>query len=128
MNARAESDDVELRRVVIDAAREFNAGHYFEAHEVLEDGLDVVPDGLWDLFVGLIQIAVGYHKITQELWSGAERMLGLGLAKVAPFPSDAGGVNLETFRRRAGEDLERVRNNRFDAGEFHRHPPRLQPV
>src|SRR5690349_6622565 len=50
-----------LRAVVVAAARDFNTGRYFEAHEVLEDGLEVVPEALWELFVGLIQIAVGYH-------------------------------------------------------------------
>lgn len=116
-----------LRAVVINAAREFNAGRYFEAHEVLEEGLDAVPDTQWELFIGLIQIAVGYHKTTQQLWSGARRMLALGLDKVAPFPAAAAGVNLETLRQRVRDDLAELRSGTFDEGKFARHPPRLQP-
>ena len=55
-------------------ARAFNSGQYFEAHEILEAGLDDAPDDRWLLCLGLIQISVGYHKITQQLWRGAARM------------------------------------------------------
>ncbi len=59
------NDSQGLRAVIIAAARQFNAGRYFEAHEILEDGLETVPDELWNLLLGLIQIAVGYHKLMQ---------------------------------------------------------------
>ena len=117
-----------LQRLLIDAAREFNAGRYFEAHEVLEEALEEVPEYLWDLFVGLIQVAVGYHKATQQLWSGAEHMLQRGLEKVESFPPEAAGFNLEALRQRMRTDIERLRSGRFDVGAFRRHPPRLQPL
>ena len=117
-----------LHTLCINAAREFNAGRYFEAHEVLEEGLDVVPDDLWKLFVGLIQIAVGYHKLTQQRWSGARHMLEIGLQKVEPFPAAAAGLNLEARRQRARADVEQLRHGRFDVQSFTRHPPRLQPL
>jgi len=117
-----------LRRRLIDAAREFNAGRYFEAHEALEEALDDVPGELWELFVGLIQIAVGYHKITQGLASGATRMLELGLEKVEPFPGDAAGLDLARLRERARRDLERLRAHRLDAADLGRRPPRMRPL
>ncbi len=117
-----------LRLVVIDAAREFNAARYFEAHEVLEDALEAVPDHLWNLFIGLIQIAVGYHKVTQHLWSGARHMLEIGLQKIEPFGSEAAGLNLEALRQRARADVERLRSGACDIQAFTRHPPRLQPA
>jgi len=117
-----------LRAVIIAAARQFNTGRYFEAHEVLEDGLDTVPDPLWDLFLGLIQIAVGYHKLTQQLCSGAAHMFEIGLQKVERFPAEAGGVNLEGLRQRVRGDLAALRAGRFDAAAFVRRPPRLQPL
>lgn len=116
------------RSLLIEAARAFNAGHYFEAHEVLEDGLEGVPNELWELFIGLIQIAVGYHKVTQQLWGGAARMLQMGLDKLAAYPAAAGGVNLATLRTRVQADIDRLRNNRFDPQAFARQPPRLQPL
>lgn len=112
----------------VDGAREFNAGRYFEAHEALEDALDDVPEELWSLFVGLIQIAVGYHKLTQGLTSGAIRMLGLGLDKLASFADDAGGLDVSALRDRAHADLERLRAGRLDPTELGRDPPRMRPA
>jgi predicted metal-dependent hydrolase len=116
-----------LRRTLLAAASHFNAGRYFEAHEAIEEGLDDVPDELWELFIGLIQVAVGYHKVKQELWSGAERMLALGLAKLEPFAANAGDLNLDPLRARVRDDLARLREGNFDGDAFRRAPPRLQP-
>ena len=117
-----------LPRLIIAAAREFNSGRYFEAHEVLEEGLEAVPDAMWELVVGLIQIAVGYHKVSQQLWSGAARMLERGLAKIEPFPATAAGVNLEGVRSRVRADIQHLRSGSFDVPAFRRRPPRLQPL
>ncbi len=117
-----------LQRVILDAAREFNAGRYFEAHEALEESLDDVPDDWWPLFLGLIQIAVGYHKLASG-FDGAPRMLEIGLAKVAPFAGDALGVGLDALRVRAQRDLESLRAGAADpALDVHRDPPRLLPA
>jgi predicted metal-dependent hydrolase len=120
--------ETRLRSLLLAAAREFNSGRYFEAHEAIEEGLDDVPDELWELCIGLIQIAVGYHKTTQGLWSGAAKMLGLGLQKVEPFAADAGGIHLEALRRRVREDIARLAAGRYDAKAAARNPPRLQPL
>lgn len=115
------------RTALIAAAREFNHGRYFEAHEQLEEALDDVPDDQWNLFLGLIQMSVGYHKVTQQLWSGAARMLRIGLEKVDDLPDDFGGVNLAPFRDRARADRDALDERKFDEAEFRRNPPRLQP-
>lgn len=115
-------------RLLVDAAREFNAGRYFEAHEVIEDGLEDVPDELWNLFLGLIQIAVGYHKVTQRRWDGARRMLELGLDKVAAFPPQVSGLNLELLRASVRTHLGWLRQGSFDEEDFACRPPRLQPL
>jgi predicted metal-dependent hydrolase len=115
-----------LRQLMICAAREFNAGRYFEAHEVLEDGLDAVPDELWDLVLGLIQVAVGYHKITRGLWNGAAQMLSRALDKVERFPPEAAGIDLDALRQRIRADIEQLRRGTFDAQKLQRQPPRLK--
>jgi predicted metal-dependent hydrolase len=98
-----------LRAALIAAAREFNAGRYFEAHEALEESLDDVPEELWALFLGLIQISVGYHKLSQGLTNGAARMLGIGLEKVGPYPADTAGIDLRALCARARHDLDALR-------------------
>lgn len=116
------------REALIAAAREFNRGRFFEAHEELEEALDDVPDEQWNLFLGLIQIAVGYHKVTQRLWTGAARMLRIGLEKVEDLPATFGGVNLGPLRERVRADRDALDERRFDEEAFGRDPPRLQPL
>lgn len=124
------SDDTErLRRLVLAAARELNAGRYFEAHEELEERLDDVPDAWWPLFLGLIQVAVGYHKLASGN-DGAARMLGLGLEKLASVADDALGIDVGALRRRATLDRERLEGRDVDEAlaALASDPPRLLPV
>jgi predicted metal-dependent hydrolase len=88
------------------AVKDFNSGRYFEAHEHLEEALDTVEGNadVWELFVGLIQIAVGYHKYASG-YLGGEKMLGLGLEKMSPLPDVCAGIRLEELRQRVREDL-----------------------
>ena len=91
-----------------DGVRRFAAGDYYEAHEAFEDCLDAVEsDERWDLLVALIQVAVGYHKLASG-HPGADRMLGLGLEKLAVFPDVAWGVDVGALRRRVAVDRERA--------------------
>jgi hypothetical protein len=108
------------------AIKDFNSGCYFEAHEHLEEALDDVesdPDA-WELFVGLIQIAVGYHKCASG-YPGGEKMLGLGLEKVASLPQVCTGVRLEELRQRVQEDL--AESNTVQE-RLQREPPRITLV
>ena len=92
----------------LEGVRRFNAGEFFEAHEAFEDCLDAVDsDERWDLLVALIQVAVGYHKLASG-HPGADRMLGLGLEKLAAFPDVAWGVDVGALRRRVAVDRDRV--------------------
>jgi predicted metal-dependent hydrolase len=103
--------------------KEFNSGHYFAAHEHLEEALDEVEGNAdtWELYVGLIQIAVGYHKYVSG-YPGGEKMLGLGLEKVSVLPGVCAGVRLEELRKRVREDL----TNRDETRErLQREPPRI---
>ncbi len=89
----------------LDGVRRFNGGDYFEAHEEFEELLDACEDdGRWDLLVALIQVAVGYHKCASG-HPGGTRMLGMGLAKLAPFEAEAFGVQVEALRTRVAADI-----------------------
>src|SRR5262249_10108847 len=88
-----------------DGIRLFNGGRYFEAHEAFEESLDELgDDARSELAVGLVQVAVGYHKWTSG-HPGAARMLGLGAEKLAAFPPDAWGIDVEALRRRLATDI-----------------------
>jgi hypothetical protein len=125
----AGADDERLRRHVLAAARELNAGRFFEAHEELEERLDEVPDAWWPLFLGLIQVAVGYHKLASGN-EGAARMLGLGLDKLAAVADDALGIDVGALKRRAAQDRERLERRDVEGARagVASDPPRLLPV
>lgn len=94
----------QLPASALEGVRRFNAGEFFAAHEAFEDCLDEVEeDDRWTLLLGLIQVAVGYHKHAAG-HPGAERMLGLGAAKLAPLPAVAWGLRIEALRRRVAAD------------------------
>jgi predicted metal-dependent hydrolase len=115
-----------FRQTLIAAAREFNSGRYFEAHEVLEDGLDEVPAPFWDLALGLIQIAVGYHKASQGLRAGAAAMLGRGLDKTKALPDDAAGLNLAALRQRVAADIAALGGGASGPELLRTAPPRIR--
>lgn len=105
------------------AIKDFNSGRYFEAHEHLEEALDEVEDAenTWQLFIGLIRIAVGYHKYASG-YPGGQKMLELGLETLSPLPDGCAGVELEALRKRVRHDLTRLDTGPERLG---RKPPRI---
>jgi len=105
------------------AIKDFNSGRYFEAHEHWEEALEEVEGeaNTWELFVGLIRIAVGYHKYASG-YPGGEKMLSLGLEKTSPLPDVCAGVRLEALRQRVREDLTKSENVQE---RLRREPPRI---
>jgi predicted metal-dependent hydrolase len=94
-----------LPRAFLDGVRRFNAGQFFEAHEAFEELLAAVEaDARWELLVALVQVAVGYHKCASH-HAGGQVMLEKGLAKLAPFADDAGGVAIGALRARVETDV-----------------------
>ena len=109
----------------LEGVRHFNSGRFFEAHEAFEELLDAVEsDERWDLLLGLVQVAVGYHKGASG-HLGATRMLGLGAEKLAAFPPVAWGVDVESLRRRVAEDLAAAKGGAL-AARLAAAPPRIR--
>ena len=96
-----------LHRAVAEAALCFNAGLFFETHEVLEHHWLHLDDGTTRRFVqGLIQISVGFHHAMRGSHQGAVNQLGKGLAKLGNAPEGALGLDCDRFAR----EVEVVRN------------------
>ncbi len=71
------------RRALAEGCRHFDAGRYFEAHEVWEDAWRVEEGDLRLLLQGLIQVAAGFHKgLVQGRPAGMVRLLSAGLARL----------------------------------------------
>jgi len=109
------------------ALREYNAGRFFECHEALEELLDDTSEEDWSFILGLIQIAVGYHKLTSR-HAGGEKLLAMGLEKLAAYPADHGGLDLGVLRRGVEADLARAALSRQAGHAAAPEPPRLLPV
>jgi uncharacterized protein len=60
----------------------FNAGSFFEAHELWEDAWREARGEAKILLQGLIQIAAGYHKAGQAKPGACARLLEAGLGKL----------------------------------------------
>ena len=116
-----------LPRAFLDGVRRFNAGQFFEAHEAFEELLDAVEtDERWELLLGLIQVAVGYHKCASG-HAGGPVMLKKGLGKLAPFPDDASGVDLGALRGRVQADVAALAAG-TPAAQLLASPPRIALV
>ena len=77
-----------------EAASLFNAGRYFEAHEVLER-LWLAAEGLdRDLYQGVLQVAVGLHHEARGNRKGAASMLAKGVSRLAPLAPSRLGVDV----------------------------------
>ena len=61
---------------------EFNAGNYFEAHEVWEDLWLELIGAEKSLVQGLIQIAAGYYKFTQGNRSATRKLFEKALVRI----------------------------------------------
>jgi hypothetical protein len=76
----------------------FNAGLFFEAHEILEGYWRVLPGGGIKLFVqGVIQISAGLHHAGEGRFVGAVNLLGRGLEKTAGWSGTVLGLDCGAF-------------------------------
>ncbi len=91
------------------AAVLFNAGLFFEAHELLERAWRDAADDLKSLLQGLIQVAVGLQHQADGNVRGALRLLAAGNEKLRRFRPAARGVALESFCADVERIVERLR-------------------
>lgn len=73
---------------------EFNAGHYYEAHETLEALWMTEPGDERLLYQGILQVGVGLYHLRRQNYRGAVNVLGYGLDKLARLPSPCLGVDV----------------------------------
>jgi len=83
-------------------ARLFDAGEFFEAHEVWEGRWRAVTDKAErDFLQGLIQVAAAFHKLlVMKSAESASRLLAKGLVKLDACPTQVDGVDIAAFRER----------------------------
>ncbi|MDH3283782.1 MAG: DUF309 domain-containing protein [Acidobacteriota bacterium] len=77
----------------------FNAGEYFEAHEVMEDVWKQETGTIRTLWQGLIQAAVACHHIRAGNSAGARKMIAAATDKLESSSEGATGLDLEALVR-----------------------------
>jgi len=81
--------------LLLEGVRLFNAGRWFEAHEVLERAWLDEPTPLRRLYQGILQVGVGLHHARRGNLPGALSLLDRGMALLAPFEPTRLGVDVD---------------------------------
>lgn len=87
--------------LAVEGFEAFNAGHYWEQHELLEGAWREEPRPVRELYQGILQVGVALHQIEQGKWAGAIKLLRRGLNRLDWLPPVCMGVDLAAFRRQA---------------------------
>jgi predicted metal-dependent hydrolase len=91
----------ELDAALTAAARLFDAGLFFEVHELLEPHWLHARAAARDALQGLIQIAVGWQHLANGNLAGARSLLTEGAARLSG--ETLAGIELDAFARAAAD-------------------------
>ncbi|GEM_PF-605000 len=89
----------EWNEPLAEGVRLFNAGEYFECHEVLEDLWRAEEGPLKDLYQGLIKAAVALYHAERGNFVGAARVLERGLPQLRPYARKYLRLDIESLVR-----------------------------
>jgi predicted metal-dependent hydrolase len=101
----------------------FNRGEFFEAHEAMEDALNLLEDDTadWDFLLGLLRASVANHKLGDGEIASARFHLQAALKFLAPYPDRHRGIRLREFRSALTAELARL-----DSDANNVTPPRIE--
>jgi predicted metal-dependent hydrolase len=91
-----------------EGVRLFNAGLFFECHDVLEDLWSGVRGDGRDFLQGLIQVSVAFHHLGRGNAEGARSLFERALKRFEAYPSRYLGFDLDAQRVRLRAALERL--------------------
>ncbi len=94
---------------LLEGARLFNAGAFFESHEVWETLWHEVGGRERELLQGLIQIAAAYHHLARKNYAGALYLYTKGRARLARWGPRRAGIALDALLAKVDGDIEQVR-------------------
>ena len=103
-----------------EGARLFNAGQFFESHEVWESLWHDVAGRERELLQGLIQLAAAYHHLQHQNLTGAAYLYERSRARLAGWGASWHGLALGELLQQADAEFAGMR-----AGHTLQRPPRL---
>lgn len=107
--------DAEERRAFAKGVAEFNAGHFFECHDTLEEMWTGLRGPSRDFFQGLIQVSVAFYHLDNRNLAGAESMLRRALKRFERYPDRYFGFDLGRHRAELFGWLERTQAGNAEA-------------
>jgi predicted metal-dependent hydrolase len=93
---------------LLEGIRLFNAGEYFECHEVLESIWRAERDPVRYLYQGILQVGVGLHHLRNGNFRGATLLLRDGIDKTSHFRPACLGVDTATLCDQAQRCLDQL--------------------
>lgn len=108
------------------ACEHFNAGEYFEAHEVWEDLWNEATGARHSFLQCLIQIAVALHHARKENFVGTRKLFASGLQYLEKGRADSEPIDLDLLRDRV-LDFELALQSKLK-GEITEFPYFLLPI
>ncbi len=91
-------DNLKYPHEYLEGLRLFNAGAYFECHEMLEDLWHPSKDLERLHYQGLIQAAIAVEHFRKDNWTGALGLYGKACEKWAQLPGEFMGVDLKWLK------------------------------
>jgi uncharacterized protein len=101
----------------------FNRGEFFEAHEEMEEAMNLLEDDTsdWEFYLGMLRAAVANHKLGQGELSSAQLHLRAALKFLEAYPDRHRGIKLREFRSALSAELARI-----EAGASVVKPPKIE--
>jgi predicted metal-dependent hydrolase len=93
---------------LVEGVRLFNAGQFYECHEVLEDIWHAEREPIRYLYQGILQIGVGFHHWRNGNFRGAHLLLTDGIDKVRRFTPGCMAVDTDALVEQAAACLEQL--------------------
>ncbi len=97
-----------LHPLAREGVERFNAGEFFEAHELLETAWMQDQTTGRDLYRAMLQVAVAYYQVQRENYAGAVKMFLRLRQWINAFPDRCRGVDVARLRQDAFAIYDRV--------------------
>ncbi len=92
----------------LEGAAMFNAGHFFETHEVWEDIWRKAPAKDRDFYQGMIHLTVALYQARRANWRAAHSQLGRAARRLACYEPRRGELDISGLRAAVATAVARL--------------------
>ncbi len=110
------------RYLLLRGVAAFNAGHFFEAHEIWEAIWNETVGEEKRFVQGLVQLAAGYLKLSSAQYAGALKLLTRACQTLQTYPPVYAGLRVSLLSDASLTIIRQLKRGRRDTD---RQPPRI---